>query len=233
MSCIQRRFFGVPIVEQSPEELADAWGGERKKLSMLIFVERVLLWRLVRSRVTRQFLLDIGGVAVPAGRGASRQIRVATGCRVGPFQEFQGTVRIMARAEMDKAGIYIVGRSQDQLQRVEQNVRATFPDLRVVGRAIFHSSNTTAITTAIRKAGPRIIFCGTDSPALFRWIRERQTEFGPVGFLVAGRAAQRMAGRSGAARAGAVPAIIARPFVGPALLVHRMVVAHRLKKRTA
>jgi exopolysaccharide biosynthesis WecB/TagA/CpsF family protein len=233
MSCIQRRFFGVPIVEQSPDDLADAWGGDRKKLTMLIFVDRVLLWRLVRSRVTRQFLLDIDGVAVPAGRGVSRQIRVATGCRVGPFLEFQGTVRVMARAEMDQAGIYIVGRSQDQLQRVEQNVRATFPNLRVVGRAIFHASNTAAITTAIRKAGPRIVFCGTDSPALLRWIRESVHQFGPVSFLVAGRAAQRMAGRSRAARRGAIPALLVRPFIGPALLGHRMLLARRRKKQTA
>lgn len=222
MACTQRRFFGVPLVEQTTEDLAETWGAARSQLGALIFADRMLLWRIARSRVTRQYLLDIQGRAVPNGGGPARQIRVATGCRVGAFPEFQSVVRIMARAEADGATVYLVGRSQDQLQRVEQNVRATFPRLPVVGRAVFHASNTEAITTAIRKAGPRLVFIGSDAPILLRWMREQSTRFGPVLTIVAFRAAQRMAGRSATPRRGTWAALLVRPFMGIPIIVHRL-----------
>ena len=233
MACTERRFFGVPLVEQSPDELAASWGGERSRLGALIFADRMLLWRLARSRVTRQFLLDIDGRIAPVGRGTARQGRVATGGRVGPFVEFQSVVRIMARAEEDTSSVYLVGRSAEQLQRVEQNVRATFPALRVVGRAVFHPANTASITTAIRKAGPRLVFVGSDAPVLLRWIRDQAGDFGPVLTIVSGRAAQRMAGRPQAPRSGAWLALLIRPFVWPALLVHRLMARRRRNTRTA
>jgi len=222
MACTHRRFFGIPLVEHTTEEVAETWGAARSQLSALIFADRMLLWRIARSRVTRQYLLDVRGRVAPNGRGAARQVRVATGCRVGAFPEFQSVVRIMARAESDGATVYIVGRSQDQLQRVEQNVRATFPQLRVVGRAVFHGSNTEAMTTAIRKAGPRLVFVGSDAPPLLKWIREHSRQFGPVLFVVASRAAQRMAGRSSVPRSGAWAAVLVRPFMAIPLIGHRL-----------
>ncbi|MEX2444947.1 MAG: WecB/TagA/CpsF family glycosyltransferase [Alkalispirochaeta sp.] len=219
-------------MEQTPEDVADTWGAARSQVGALIFADRMLLWRIVRSRMTRQYLLDIQGRAVPNGRGPARQIRVATGCRVGVFPEFQSVVRIMARAESDGATVYLVGRSQDQLQRVEQNVRATFPHLRVVGRAVFHASNTEAITTAIRKAGPRIVFVGSDAPVILQWIREQSRQFGPVLILMAFRAAQRMAGRAATPRSGTWAAILVRPFMGLPLIAHRSWAHHRRNIRS-
>ncbi len=233
MACTQRRFFGVPLVEQTTEELADVWGAARSQLGALIFADRTLLWRIARSRPMRQYLLDVPGRVVPNGGGAARQIRVATGCRVGAFSEFQSVVRIMARAEADGATVYLVGRSQDQLQRVEQNVRATFPQLRVVGRAVFHASNTESITTAIRKAGPRLVFVGSDAPILLRWMREQSSQFGPVLTIVAFRAAQRMAGRSATPRPGAWAAVLVRPFIGFPLIVHRLRAHYRRNRPSA
>ncbi|MFW5694041.1 MAG: WecB/TagA/CpsF family glycosyltransferase [Alkalispirochaeta sp.] len=227
MACTHRRFFGVPLVEQTPEDLADTWGVARSKLGALIFADRMLLWRIVRSRVTRQYLLDIHGRVIPNGRGGARQARVATGCRIAAFPEFQSVVRIMARAERDGATVYLVGRSQDQLQQVEQNVRATFPQLRVVGRAVFHASNTEAMTTAIRKAGPRLVFVGSDAPALLKWIREHSSRFGPVLIVVALRAAQRMAGRTAVPRSGAWAAVLVRPLMVFPLIAHRLWMRYR------
>jgi N-acetylglucosaminyldiphosphoundecaprenol N-acetyl-beta-D-mannosaminyltransferase len=233
MACTQRRFFGVPLVEQTTEELAESWGAARSQLSALIFADRMLLWRIARSRITRQYLLDVGGRVVPNGRGPARQVRVATGCRVGAFQEFQSVVRVMARAEADGATVYLVGRSQDQLQRVEQNVRATFPQLRVVGRAVFHVANMESITTAIRKAGPRIVFVGSDAPILLRWMREHSNRFGPVLTLIAFRAAQRMAGKPASPRSGVWAAHLARPFMGAPLIAHRLWAHYHRNRRSA
>lgn len=233
MACTHRRFFGIPLVEHTTDDVAEMWGAARSQLGTLIFADRMLLWRIIRSRATRQYLLNVGGRVAPNGRGATRQIRVATGCRIEAFPEFQSVVRIMARAESDGATVYVVGRSQDQLQRVEQNVRATFPQLRVVGRAVFHASNTEAMTTAIRKAGPRIVFVGSDAPALLKWIREHSRQFGPVLIIVASRVAQRMAGRSSGPRSGAWAAMLVRPFMVVPLIAHRLWTWYHRRTRTA
>ena len=233
MACTQPRFFGVPLVTDQPDDMAEIWGCERSTAGLLIFADRMLMWRIARSRPMRQYLLDVSGHVAPNARGLSRQIRTATGCRVGPFPEFQTVVRIMSRAEADEASVYLIGRSQDQLQRVEQNVRATFPRLRVVGRAVFHPSATEAITTAIRKADPRIIYVGSDAPMLFRWLLACSSRFG-TGLVVVGyRSAQRMAGRARTLRKGVWLAWLVRPFLWPVLLVHRFIVHRRRSKQTS
>lgn len=233
MACTERRFFGVPVVEQSADDLADYWGQERSKAELLMFADRPLMWRISRSRGLRQFFLDSRGKIAPNCRGAHRQIRVATGCVAGPFVELQSVVRILARAEQDTASVYLVGRSQDQLQRAEQNVRATFPKLRVVGRAVFHPGSLDQVTTAIRKSAPRIVLVGSESTSVLKWLSRRTRDFGPVRTIVAYRAIQRMAGHRTVPRASAWFAVLVRPLVGPALIIHRIIAARRRKKLRA
>lgn len=233
MACTERRFFGVPIVEESPDELSTAWGKGVDAPGVLLFADRPLTWRLVRSRSVREFLREIPAGVVPNGRGIARQIRVATGCPVRVYPEFQSVVRILARAEEDSVGVYLVGRSPDQLQRVEQNVRATFPALRVVGRVVFHPANAESIATAIRKAGPRIVFIGGDSRKVISWLREQLPDFGPTLALVAHRAARRMAGQGASLRPAVILRIPVRLILGPVLIGHRLRARRRLKKQTS
>lgn len=231
MACTERRFFGIPVIEDSTDELADRWGGDRTDAGLLVYADRLLVWRLIRSRTMREFLAAAGRL-VPVNRGIARQIRVATGCSAGPFPEFQSVVRILSRAETDTAGLYLVARSGERLQRVEQNVRATFPQIRVVGRAVFHPGAADSIATAIRKAGPRICLVGDDSRAVMSWLAADSASFGPVLTIVATRAAQRMAGAGSPVRLTAIPAIVLRLFIGPVLLGHRLLARRRLKTRT-
>lgn len=226
-------FFGVPVVEQGADQIATHWGAAPDRLRLLVFADRMLAWRLARSRVTRQFLAASGSRMVPNGAGICRQVRTATGHRPDAFVEFQAVIRIMAHAESEGGTIYLVGRSPEQLQHVEQNVRATFPELRVVGRAVFHPAQGDSIATAIRKAAPRLVFVGTDAARPLAWIREQADALGPLTVLVALRAAQRMAGRVQAPRAGSWLALIVRPFIWPVLLGHRLRVRRQRKTRKA
>jgi N-acetylglucosaminyldiphosphoundecaprenol N-acetyl-beta-D-mannosaminyltransferase len=227
----QQLFFGVPVVSSTPDTLTDEWGAAGEVFRALVFVDRVLLWRIVRSKDLRRFLQDHHGCVVPTARGSSRQLRVATGAAAPAYPELPTVVRILAAAERDTASIYLAARNQTQLQRIEQNVRATFPKLRIVGRAVVHSANAASISTAIRKAAPRIVFVGSDAAAMLKWIRAYAPKFGPTTVLIASRAAQRMTGGNETPRSGWIPAVAARPFMGPILLAHRLVVRRRRKKR--
>ena len=233
MTRANRRFFGVPFVEENPDSLADSWGRGRESFSILIFTNLSLLWRIVRSRSTKRFLAAYDGRVVPSSPGAGRQVRLATGCRTGAFPELQSLVRIMARVEEDNAAIYLVGRAPDELQRMEQNVRATFPSARIVGRVVFHPANLASITTAIRKAAPRIVVASLESPRLFAWLRGNARDLGAVLCVIAPRATARMAGRKPAPRLDQILMSPARILVAPVLLIHRLVVRRRMKKPTA
>ncbi len=233
MTRANQLFFGVPVVEESPDSLADSWGRGREHFSILVFTNLPLLWRLVRSRSTKRFLAACNGRIVPSSSAAGRQVRLATGRRVGAFPELQSLVRIMARVEADKAAIYLVGRAPDDLQRMEQNVRATFPSARIVGRVVFHPANLESITTAIRKAAPRIVVASLDSPRLFSWLRAHARDLGAVLCVIAPRATARMAGRNPTPRLDQILMSPGRVLVAPVLLVHRLVISRRMKRQTA
>jgi hypothetical protein len=98
---------------------------------------------------------------------------------------------------------------------------------------VFHVANMEAITTAIRKAGPRIVFVGSDAPVFLRWLREHSSRFGPVLTVVAFRAAQRMAGRPASPRSGVWAALLARPFMGVPLIAHRLWIHYRRNRRSS
>jgi hypothetical protein len=230
MSCTKKRFFGIDLVEEEADSLSARWGDERTVSGALAFVGRKLLWRFVRSKDLRSFFRGENRRVVPVEAGVTRQVRLATGCRVGPFQEFQTLVRLLSHSEQSGAAVYLLGRSPEDLQRVEQNVRSTFPGLRVVGRAVFHPTSIAAVTTAIKKASPRIVLSGVTSASFFRWVVASSHRMGPVLTVISPRGVARMAGRGPAFDLSAILRIPIRLFLPAILIVHRLR-ATRMKKK--
>jgi len=68
--------------------------------------------------------------------------------------------------------VYLFGASPGTLKLAERNIRATFPQLHVVGR---HSANFTKaflpkIVQAIHKAGPTLLLAGSGVPGGEKWL---------------------------------------------------------------
>lgn len=230
MSCTHKTFFGINLIEDDPDGLSPHWSEEPTAPATLVFGGRRLIWRFVRSRELRGFFGGDRHRFVPVESSLMRQIRLATGCHVGPFQEFQTLVRLLAKSEESAAAVYLLGRTSTELQRIEQNVRATFPGLRVVGRAVFHPSSIASVTTAIRKAAPRIVLSGVTNASFFRWVVAEADRIGPVVTIVAPRGVGRMAGRG---RGGILIDLVSLPIrlVLPIpLLIHRIRAIRRAKK---
>ncbi len=230
MACIVRTFFGLPLVEQTPPDLADFWAGSRDKPGILVFADRRLLWRLARSRVVKAGLSGKTAAIVPTGRPARRHVRISTGCDPGEHSGFQGPIRMLARAEEDGASVFIVDTTPAGVRRIEENIRFTFPGLRIVGRAVFAPDLVSSITTAIRKSDPRIVLVGTARMPVFRWVFSQLESVGSAVVVLAEEAGARMAGRSRGIKPGAVLFLPFRFLELPLLLGHRLVLRRRRKK---
>lgn len=233
MACIVRRFFGLQIVEDAPPDLAETWGKHRNEPGILIFAGRGLLWRLAFSRSIGIGLADKRAAVVPTGRAARRHVRLACGCDTGLFSSFRDAVRVLSRAESDKAAVFLVDTTPAAVRHVEENVRATFPDLRIVGRAVFSPAIVASITTAIRKSEPRIVLVGSARTSVLSWAISHYDVGGDALVLVAQDAVARMAGRTASVTPGSV---LLTPFwilLYPALAIHRLVLLHRRKRSKA
>lgn len=233
MDCIQRCFFGVPIIQEAPPDLAAVWGGFRSDPGLLFFARRRFLWRLVRNSSLRRALQDKVAAVIPVGTAARRQVRLATGCDVGEFSPFQGLIRILSHAENDRASVFIVDCNPEAVRRIEDNIRVTFPGLHIVGRAALYPGMGPAVTTAIRKASPRIVLVGSSRRKVLDWALAQYHEVGNALAIIATEGVGRMVGRR-----PAIPIldILFTPFrtvVPVVLLVHRLVIRRRRKKRQA
>lgn len=226
-----RRFFGLDIVAEAPADLASAWGGFRGSPGILLFAGRRLLQRLVRSRGLRSELAAREAVLVPVGAAARRQVRLACGCDVAAFVAFRDLIRILAAAEGDRASIFLVDSKLETVRRIEENIRATFPGLSVVGRAVFSQVLSQSVATAIRKAGPRLVLVGSARAPVLKWLCASYGELGNALLLVSPDAVDHMIGRGRGRIAGEILSMPGRiPAVFP-LLVHRFLVS-RLQRRS-
>jgi N-acetylglucosaminyldiphosphoundecaprenol N-acetyl-beta-D-mannosaminyltransferase len=233
MNCGQRRFFGIDLVEDEGTELSPVWGDAPEKPKTLVLAGRRIVWRLVRNRTYREFFKIPSHRVAPVCPGLARQITLATGCSVGPYPEFQTLVRLLARAEETGGSIYLLGRNATELQRIEQNVRDTFPGLRIVGRAVFHPASIASVTTAIRKSAPRIVLSGVVSDSFFRWMVASADRIGPTLSIVSPRGLGRMAGRGNGVPISSVLFAPLRVFLPVILIAHRIRVIRRAKKARA
>jgi UDP-N-acetyl-D-mannosaminuronic acid transferase (WecB/TagA/CpsF family) len=232
MKCIEKRFFGTRIVPDEGSELSPHWAEDRTDPAVLALVGRRLLWRILRNGSYREFFRRDKHYLVPVEAAASRQIRWATGCSVGPFPEFQTIVRLLSRGEATAAPVYLLGRNTEELQRIEQNVRATFPGLRVVGRAVFHPASIASVTTAIKKAGPRMVLSGVVSNSFLRWMQTSAENIGPVLTVVTPGGLGRMAGRRVSISPMTFLALPVRVVLPLVLFIHRLRLRRKVSKRS-
>ncbi|TVR71779.1 MAG: hypothetical protein EA427_04000 [Spirochaetaceae bacterium] len=231
MGCTERTFFGLPIVREAPPDLAEAWGQARNEPGILFFARRPFLWRLVRSSFIRDALAGKRAAVVPVGTSGRRVVRLATGCDTGDFAPFNAPIRILSRAEIDGAGVFIVHTNPAAVRRMEENLKVTFPDLRIVGRAVFNADIAPSVTTAIRKSDPRIVLIGSVRMAVIRWVLSQYDSVGNALALLAADAADRIAERDRSIIPGEVLTLPLRILTIPLLLAHRLVLVHRKKSR--
>ena len=167
------RVVGVPVDVVPPGQLQDvvermlSEGGH----DQLAFIT---LRDLLRARRSREYRRLISGarLVIPTTPGIVRGARFLGLAAPTRYDPFNFVIRLLGVLEQKGASLYLFGLGRRHLLQVEQNIRETFPGLRLVGRypGYYHRNLEQDIITAIKKAAPSMLLVGPGVPGGERWI---------------------------------------------------------------
>ena len=163
----------VPIDILPPDQLEDyilelAKSNEPKNIVLLS------LWDLLRARRNgeyRNYVLD-AALVIPISKslvGGARFITKKTPVRYMPFNFI---VAVLTALEKREHSVYILGGKRTTLKKAENNIKQTFPKLRIVGRFTgrFKHQDEPVILEAVRKAAPSLLLVGSRIRGREKWL---------------------------------------------------------------
>ncbi|MFP4329711.1 MAG: WecB/TagA/CpsF family glycosyltransferase [Alkalispirochaetaceae bacterium] len=133
----------------------------RRGPSQIAFVRT---WDILRAFHARRYreTLEACALVVPVAKGVVRAAGFLGHRDVARHLPFQFVVRLLSVLEQKGGSVFILGSTPSRLYRVEQNIRETFPRIRIVGRheGGFSEPAGRNILLAVRKASPSLLLTG-------------------------------------------------------------------------
>jgi N-acetylglucosaminyldiphosphoundecaprenol N-acetyl-beta-D-mannosaminyltransferase len=186
---VQRiRVIGVPVDVVPPDQLEAVVEGMLADpgQDQLVFLR---LEDLMRARRNQDFRRLVQGarLVVPTTPGIVRGARFLGLAEPARYEPFNFVIRLLGILEKKSASLYIFGLGRRYLLQVEQNLRETFPGLRLVGRYPGHYPRGLErdIITAIKKASPSMLLVGPGVPRADRWILRNKASLNDGLYLAA------------------------------------------------
>lgn len=180
------QFLGIPVDIVQPDHLDDVLRALLKNpgSNQIIFLRTMDVLDARRRPYLRK-CLEEAALVLPVSMGickAAAKLRLGKVYRYFPFSV---VIRLLNLLEEINGGLYILGDQTPYTQIVEKNLKQTFPGMRIVGRytgnypPVMHKG----IITAIAKASPNVLLCGSGLKGKSLWIHRRRKAF-PVGVQV-------------------------------------------------
>lgn len=182
-------FLRVPIDILSMDDLEES---VKEMLNSKEFHQIVLLSLkdLLKARRNMEFLycLKRASLVLPTSASLVRGARFLRRGALNRFMPFDFTIKLLGILEKHKQSLYLIGHKKEALVKAENNLRASFPGLRFVGRfnGYYPKQNQKDILTAIKKASPSLLLAGNGLPKKNLWIYNNRNSFNPGIFLWAG-----------------------------------------------
>jgi N-acetylglucosaminyldiphosphoundecaprenol N-acetyl-beta-D-mannosaminyltransferase len=131
------------------------------------FLDMKGLFRARRRMLYYKCLYE-SSLILPSARGIIRGLRFLRRVRAFRYNPFDFIISLLSYAEKNGLSVYLFGARKQDLEKAEQNVRTSFPALKIIGRHAGYSSPEVEkdILTAIKKSAPSFILIG-------RGLRER------------------------------------------------------------
>jgi N-acetylglucosaminyldiphosphoundecaprenol N-acetyl-beta-D-mannosaminyltransferase len=152
-------------------------------------VEQIVLlrwWDFMRARRNREYRSMLQqATVVPVSKSIAMAVRMLHRHKPPRYMPFDFVIRLLGGLENKSRSIYLLGGSPAALRAAEQNLRQTFPGLKLVGRYAGHypKAREADIITAIRKANPDILFVGPGLPGTRMWIARHRAQLSPGIYL--------------------------------------------------
>lgn len=171
----------VPVDIVGPDDLEDVVkalysDGKNHQIILLSMAD------LMRARRSGEFRTMVNGASLvlPISLSIVKAARFTKRPEPVRYEPFDLIIRLLGILDRWGKSVYLFGSSPRSLNRAEKNIKATFTDLRVVGR---HSGRIPKgfmpnIVEAIRKSSPTLLMVGKGVPSSEKWIPRNLKNFG-------------------------------------------------------
>ncbi|HPE35571.1 MAG TPA: WecB/TagA/CpsF family glycosyltransferase [Spirochaetales bacterium] len=170
----------VPVDIVAPEDLESAIrslyaDGKNHQIVLLSMAD------LMRARRSGEFRTMVTGASlvVPISLSIVKAARMTKRAEPVRYEPFDFIIQLLGILDRFGKSVYLFGASPRSLIKAEKNIKATFRDLRVVGR---HSRRIPKgflpkIVEAIRKSTPTLLMVGNGVPGGEKWIPRNLRNF--------------------------------------------------------
>ena len=171
----------VPIDILAPDQLSDVIYDllKDKKEHNIVLLS---LWDLLRARRNneyRSYILN-ASLVIPISKSLVNGLKFLTGKTAHRYMPFDFIISVLTILENREFTCYMLGGKRKILLKAEQNIRQTFPKLRVVGRfpGYFKKHEESTIIKAIKKSSPSLLLAGRGIRGKERWIHKNNSILG-------------------------------------------------------
>ena len=171
----------VPIDIVAPEDLSSMvydFLKEKKEHNIVL----LSLWDLLRARRNGEYRTYVtrASLVIPISKSLISGIKFLTGRKAHRYMPFDFIISILTTLENREFTCYLLGGGRKVLIKTEQNVRQTFPKLRLVGRfpGYFKRHEEAIVIKAIKKSSPSLLLVGKGVRGKEKWIYRNNNALG-------------------------------------------------------
>jgi N-acetylglucosaminyldiphosphoundecaprenol N-acetyl-beta-D-mannosaminyltransferase len=171
----------VPIDIVAPDQLSSVVYdllNEKKEHNIVL----LSLWDLLRARRSGEYrsYVSRASLVIPISKSIIGGIKFLTGKKAHRYMPFDFIISILTILEKREFTCYLLGGRKKVLLKTEQNIRQTFPKLRIVGRfpGYFKQREESTIIKAIKKSSPSLLLAGKGIRGKERWIYRNNATLG-------------------------------------------------------
>ncbi|MDR1932138.1 MAG: WecB/TagA/CpsF family glycosyltransferase [Spirochaetales bacterium] len=177
---------GIPVDHLRDEVFEDTIHAlaEGSEVRQIVFLS---LWDLMRARRDGELrrCLEQSALIIPVSRGIQKGAKFLKKTVPARYMPFDFIIRLFAALEERGRSLYLLGCGPEQLRGIEQNLRQTFPGLKIVGRytGYYPRAKERDIRIAIKKAAPHCTLAGPGIRGKEKWISRHRNDFAPGIFV--------------------------------------------------
>jgi N-acetylglucosaminyldiphosphoundecaprenol N-acetyl-beta-D-mannosaminyltransferase len=193
-------FLNVPIdtytKESSIEKIKEILNAQDGQNHQIVFLD---VKKLLKARGNREYFrcLRTASLILPTSRAIIKGAHFQRKQVLTRFNQFEFVIRLLSAADELKKSVYILGGKKGDLEKVESNLRTSFPNMQIVGRYIgnFNKETEKNILLAIKKSSPSFIIVGSGIKKTDLWIMNNRDHLNPGIFIDVGNCFEIFSGK--------------------------------------
>lgn len=177
---------GVPLDIVGEDELEGALLHmlDNREINQIVLLD---FRKFMKARGQSEFAAAVrkASMVLPVSNSLCRGARFLNKSEPRRVFPFDFVIRTLGILEKHAKSMYLIGSKVEELSKVENNLRASFPGLRLLGRCtgFFHKNMEKDILLAIKKANPALLFAGPGVKGKESWIHTHRSQLSPGIFL--------------------------------------------------